>query len=205
MAKTTEERRARVGVAEHGNSAELVTLDSHGAVIDRRRIDLTPNGMPSHPYHHEGAWAIGRYKDSPWAKDISLEAAIALIKKVEAAAADGARRHLEALKKDVPYQVSDIAIRVCPDLPQTIEDRIRDNRANSVADSVMYRRALADAAVALGWTVSWYDKNKIFDAAAKEIEAEDIQTHLTAIGKSLGPPWRARHKLAAAAALALTA
>jgi len=45
-----------VGVAEHGNSAILVTVAPDGRLLDRRRIDLT-HGLPTHPYHHEGSWA----------------------------------------------------------------------------------------------------------------------------------------------------
>jgi hypothetical protein len=45
---------AAVGVAEHGNSAVLVTVAPDGALLDRRRIDLT-RGLPTHPYHHDNA------------------------------------------------------------------------------------------------------------------------------------------------------
>ena len=54
---------AAVGVAEHGNSAVLVTVATDGKLLDRRRVDLT-EGLPTHPYHHEGSWAIGRYANS---------------------------------------------------------------------------------------------------------------------------------------------
>jgi hypothetical protein len=39
---------AAVGVAEHGNSAVLVTVAPDGEFLDRRRIDLT-RGLPTHP------------------------------------------------------------------------------------------------------------------------------------------------------------
>jgi hypothetical protein len=39
-------RVASVGVAEHGNSAELVTVARGGELLDRRRIDLT-SGLPT--------------------------------------------------------------------------------------------------------------------------------------------------------------
>jgi hypothetical protein len=42
-------RVASVGVAEHGNSAELVTVARGGELLDRRRIDLT-SGLPTHPH-----------------------------------------------------------------------------------------------------------------------------------------------------------
>jgi hypothetical protein len=149
-----------VGVAEHGNSAVLVTL-ARGCVIDRRTIDLTRN-LPTHPYHHEGSWAIGRYAGSPWAKKISLAKAIALVEeRVHEAAARGARASLEDLENTIPARITSIAIRVCPKLPATIKERIIDTRAANVADSVMYRQALAAAAKERGWSVHWYDKNQV--------------------------------------------
>ena len=193
-----------VGVTEHGNSAILVTVTSAGELLDRRKVDLT-KGLPIHPYHHEGAWAIGRYKDSPWAKDITLPEAIELIERVHEAAAVGARECLDTLAEDISETISGIAIRECPELPPTIEARITDNRAQTVADTVMYRQALATAAEARGWTVYWYDRDRVFDAAAKTLGCEDITSFLQAKGKSIGPPWQAKHKLAAASAFAAAA
>lgn len=192
---------AAVGVAEHGNSAVLITLAGDGKLLDRRRIDLT-QGLPTHPYHHEGSWAVGRYANSPWARKISLADAVALVERVQQAAAIGAREGLEALARSVSKPISSIAIRVCPELPATTEERISDTRAANVADSIMYREALATAAKARGWSVYWYDRERVFDDAAQALGARDVDTFLAALGRSIGPPWQAKHKLAAAAALA---
>lgn len=194
---------AAVGVAEHGNSAVLVTLAPGGGFLDRRRIDLT-RGLPTHPYHHEGSWAVGRYLNSSWARPISLADAVALVGRVREAAASGARASLEALAAAVPMPIAGIAIRVCPELPPTTEERIADTRAANVADSVMYREALAAAAEARGWSVHWYDRERVFRDAAAALGREDIEAFLQAMGRSIGPPWQAKHKLAAAAALAAT-
>lgn len=148
------QKTATVGVAEHGNSALLVTIAPGGELLDRRRIDLT-SGLPTHPYHHEGAWAVGRYLNSAWAKPISLAEAVALVERVQEAAALGARESLEALAAAVPVPIASIAIRVCVKLPATIEERIEDNRAQVNADSVMYREALAVEAESRGWSVYW--------------------------------------------------
>lgn len=195
------QRIATVGVAEHGNSAFLVTVELGGAILDRRRIDLT-RGLPTHPYHHEGAWAVGRYLDSAWARPISLAEAVALIKRVHESAARGARESLEALAVAVSVQIVSIAIRVCATLPPTIEERIADSRAQVVADSVMYREALAAAAEARGWSVYWYNRDRVFQDAAAALRCEDANPLLRAMGRSIGPPWQAKHKLAAASALA---
>jgi hypothetical protein len=192
---------AAVGVAEHGNSAVLVTVAAGGQLLDRRRIDLT-TGLPTHPYHHQGAWAVGRYLNSPWARPISLPDAVALIKRVHAAAAQGARESLDALAAAMAVPIATIAIRVCPQLPPTIEERIADNRAQVVADSVMYREALAAAAQARGWRVHWYERERVFRDAAAVLGCKDVAPVLIAMGRSIGAPWQARQKMAAAAAIA---
>jgi hypothetical protein len=203
-AKRQMRQAATVGVVEHGNSAVLVTLAPDGQLLDRRRIDLT-HGLPTHPYHHEGSWAIGRYAGSPWARPIALAEAIALVERVHKAATQGAREALEALASSVGIAIAGIAIRICPHLPETIEARIRDTRAANVADSVMYRQALAEAAAARGWRVYWYDKEQVFSAAVIALGGKDIDAFLQAMGRAAGPPWQAKHKLAAAAALAAKA
>jgi hypothetical protein len=205
MARAPKQRAAAVGVAEHGSSAVLVTVASGGElgkVLDRRRIDLIDRGLPAYPHHHEGSWAVGRYLKTPGARTLSLADAVALVDRVRVSAARGARESLEALAAAVPVPIARIAIRVCPELPPTTEERIADNRAQTFADSVMYRQALATAAEARGWSVHWYDREHVFHEAATVVGCKDIDAFLHAMGRSVGPPWQAKHKLAAAAALA---
>ncbi|WP_437522575.1 hypothetical protein WME79_31885 [Sorangium sp. So ce726] len=205
MARGRTQRTATVGVAEHGNSAVLVTVAPGGELLDRRRIDLTDGGLPTHPHHHEGSWAVGRYLNTPGARALSLADAVALVELVRASAARGARESLEALAAAVALPIASIAIRVCPELPPTTEERIADNRAQTFADSVMYREALAAAAKARGWSVHWYDRERVFRDAATALGRDDVNDLLHAMGRSIGPPWQAIHKLAAAAAIAATA
>lgn len=202
MARGRAPQTATVGVAEHGNTAVLVTVAPGGKLLDRRRIDLTDHGLSTHPHHHEGSWAVGRYLNSPWARAISLAEAVALVDRVRESAARRAHESLEALDRAVPVPIASIAIRICPELPPTTEERIADNRAQAVADSVMYREALATAAEARGWAVYWYDLERVFLDAAAALGGEDVGAFLQAMGRSVGPPWQAKHKLAAAAALA---
>src|SRR6266404_6120607 len=120
-------QQAAVGVAEHGNSAVLVTVAPGGELLDRRRIDLTERGLPTHPHHHEGSWAVGRYLNIPGARVLSLADAVALVERVRESAARGARESLEALAAAVTMPIRGIAIRICPELPATTEARIVDN------------------------------------------------------------------------------
>ncbi|HWO11789.1 MAG TPA: hypothetical protein VNN80_19990 [Polyangiaceae bacterium] len=198
-------QRASVGVAEHGNSAVLVTVARGGELLDRRRVDLTEPGLPTHPHHHEGSWAVGRYLNTPGARALPLAEVVALVERVRASAARGARESLEAVAAAVRVPIASIALRACPTLPPTVEERIADNRAQTVADTVMYREALAAAAEARGWQVYWYDKERVFRDAAARLGGEDIDAFLQAMGRAIGPPWQAKHKLAAAAALAAAA
>lgn len=195
-------RVASVGVVENGNSAILVTVAADGELLDRRSIDLTPPGTPTHPHHHEGSWAMGRYLDSPWARPTTLPEALALVERVQKLAAEGARQSLEALAAAVPVPVASIALRACPELPPTARERIADNRAQTMADSVMYRQALATAAGARGWAIHWYERESVQADAARALGRKDIESLLQAMGKLVGAPWQAKHKLAAAAAIA---
>jgi hypothetical protein len=145
---------------------------------------------------------VGRYLNSSWARAISLADAVALVERVHVAADRGARECLAELSATLPVPIASIAIRVCPKLPPTTEERIADTRVANVADSVMYRQALAQAAEARGWSVHWYDRGHVFRDAAVQIGREDIDSFLSAMGRSIGPPWQAKHKLAAAAAIA---
>jgi hypothetical protein len=190
-----------VGVAEHASSAVLVTVACGGELLDRRSVDLIDRGLPTHPHHREGSWAVGRYRNTPGARPLSMSDAVALVERVRASAARGARNSLDTLAAMVRVPIQTIVIRACPRLPPTVEERIADNRAQTVADSVMYREALAAAAEARGWSVRWYDRERVFDEAAAVFGRDSIDPLLNAMGRSVGPPWQARHKLAATAAL----
>jgi hypothetical protein len=188
-----------VGVVENGNSATLVTVSSDGQPLDRRAFDLT-EGLPTHPHHHEGSWALGRYANTPGARPMSMADAVALVAKVKVAAEAGARQHLAALAAAVSVPIVGIALRAYPELPPTIEQRIADNRAQTYADSAMYREALAGAARERGWTAHWYDRERVV-ADATALLLRNVEHDLQRMGRALGPPWQAKHKLAAAAAL----
>jgi len=97
--------------------------------------------------------------------------------------------------------ITGIALRHCPALPPTIAERIKDYRAQNVADWVMYRKALAAAAEARGWAVHWYQTKSVFNAASRALGIEDLDGRFLQLRRSIGPPWSKDHKLAMAAAI----
>src|SRR5437588_12297750 len=115
VARRQTQRAATVGVAEDGNSAVLVTVAAGADLLDRRRVNLTDRGLPTHPHHHEGSWAVGRYLNTPGARAFSLADAVALVARVRASAARGAHESLQALAVAVPVPIATIAIRMCPE------------------------------------------------------------------------------------------
>jgi hypothetical protein len=182
-------RAAIVGVSDHAGWAVLVTATPDGALVDRRRITLIDRGLPALPHHHE-------------AQALPAEAGIALVERVRASARRHARAALETLAGEVAVAIRGIALRECPELPPTVAERITNYRAQCVADSVMYRDVLADAAGARDWPVSWYEVKRVFDDAERALGKRSIADLLRDTGKALGPPWQKDHRLAMAAAIA---
>lgn len=153
----------------------LVTVAPDGTLLDRRRVELVDEDLPKLPHHSEG-------------QRLPLDEAVELVERVR----DSAERHaglaFDAVAMAVPH-IAGIALRQRQPLPGTIAERIKDYRASNVADWVMYRTAMADAAEARGWPVYWYDPKK-------------LDTRPLEMRKAVGPPWNQDHKLAMAAAIA---
>jgi hypothetical protein len=166
----------------------LVTVAGDGTLLDRRRVQLVDDELPKIPHHSEG-------------QALPLDEAVALVVRVQASAERHAKLVLDAVAMTVPGRVLGVALRQCPELPPTIAERIKDYRAQNVADWVMYRKALAAAAEARGWAVHWYDAKKVFAAANEALHIEDLDAHFLQLRRSIGPPWGKDHKVAMAAAI----
>ncbi len=187
--RSSRDNGALVGVSDHAGWAVLITVARDAMIVDRRRITLVDVDLPSMPHHHE-------------AQALPLAEGVELVERVRVSATRHATLALETLAKDVSLPIQGIALRTLQALPPTIADRIRDYRARNVADWVMYRKALADAAESRGWFVHWYDARKVFDVACGALQVKSLDAHFLQARKSLGPPWNMDHKLAAAAAIA---
>ena len=177
-----------IGVSDHGGWAVLVTVAGDGTLLDRRRVELVDEDLPKIPHHSEG-------------QALPLHEAVALVERVRVSAERHAKLGLDAVAMTVPGCILGVALRQCPRLPPTIAERIKDYRAQNVADWVMYRRALAAAAEARGWDVHWFDARKVFDAASAALGIADFDAHFLQLRKSIGPPWSMDHKIAMAGAI----
>jgi hypothetical protein len=179
---------AIIGVSDHGGWAVLVAAAGDGTLLDRRRVELVDADLPKIPHHSEG-------------QKLPLDEAVALVERVRLSAERHAKVSLDAVAMTLPARILGVALRGCPKLPATIAERIRDYRAQNVADWVMYRQALAAAAEARGWAVHWYDAKKVLGAASEALRIEDLDAHFLQLRKSIGPPWGQDHKVAMAAAV----
>ncbi|HEV3076192.1 MAG TPA: hypothetical protein VHB47_17355 [Thermoanaerobaculia bacterium] len=176
-----------IGVSDHGGWAVLVTAASDGTLLDRRRIELLDAGLPKLPHHHD-------------CQGLPLDEAVELVERVRVSAERHAVLALEAVTMAVP-RILGVALRERPRLPPTIAGRIKDYRAQNVADWVMYRNAVAFAAEARGWPVHWYDAKSVWGAASQALRVENLDAHFLQVRKTVGPPWDRDHKLAMAAAI----
>ena len=164
-----------IGVSDHGGWAVLVTVARDGTLLDRRRVELVGEGLP-------------------------LDEAVDLVERVRVSAERHAVLALDAVTMAVP-RIFGVALRKCPQLPPTIAERIKDYRAQNVADWVMYRKALASAAEERGWPVHWYDAKRVLGAASQALRVENLDAHFIQVRRAVGPPWDKDHKLAMAAAI----
>lgn len=180
---------AIVGVADHCGWAVLMTVTPDGTVLDRRRVELVDEGLPSLPHHHE-------------CQKLPVDEAVALVARVRRSADGRARAALDALAESVPARIVGMSLRVCPPLPDTVAERISSYYAQNRADSVMFREALAEAAAKKSWAVHWYDVKRVFSEAARALGRSSVEDLLEEAGAALGPPWQKDHRVAMAAAIA---
>jgi len=125
---------------------------------------------------------------------------VELVESVRVSAETHAALAWDAVTQAVP-RILGVALRKCQPLPPTIAERIKDYRAQNVADWVMYRKALASAAEARGWPVHWYNAKNVLGAAGQALRVEDLDAHFLQVRTAVGPPWDKDYKLAMAAAI----
>ena len=126
-----------IGISDHGGWAVFVTVAADGTLLDRCRVELVDSDLPKIPHHSEG-------------QALPLDEAVALVERVRVSAERHANLGLDAVAMTASRRILGVALRQCPRLPPTIAERIKNYRAQNVADWVMNRKALAAAAFTAG-------------------------------------------------------
>ena len=189
----------RLGIAHHLGWAVAVTAAADHKVVDRRRIELIEPGIPTAPIHHEG----GAHLLHRPAKPLDDHALAALVADVRASVVRAASAALDELATALPEPIGSMSLRAWPaDFPEDIAVQ-RRAPYESHADSIMYRRVLAELARARSWEVHLYDAKHVKDEAVR-ILGERADEVLYGPRTTLGPPWSKDHRMALAATIGIT-
>ena len=186
-----------VGVADHNGWAVLVTaaaVNGQPTVVDRRRVPLIEQGVPSQPYHHE-TLAL---------PDAESEQLVRRVKRSVAACTKRAFEHLSA-DLSPRYRVSSIAIRQppLPRLPPTVAEVHASYYVLCRADGMLYHAAICAAARQHHWDVAFHHRGEGLTRAAQAMKASpaEVEKFVKSLGRTLRPPWTAEHRDACAAAI----
>jgi hypothetical protein len=190
-----------ISAAEHAGWAHVVCVAAPGhapAVVERRRVALIEDGLPTMPYHHESiAMPEGE--------------ANALIARVRRSIAECARLALQKMIADLTpaHHAVAFAIREPPfdDLPDTVVPVRASYRLQCAADGMMYQLALCGAARELELDVHLCRRGEEIARAAARLGVHpgEMEAFVTHGGRPAGPPWTEDHRRAFAAGIAALA
>ena len=187
---------AVIGVSDHYARAELVTLAvAEGAPVflDRRRVELIDQCLPTAPYHHDAV-----------ALDISP--ATDLVNRVRRSVAEHASAALSTMRTAYHAQVLILPTSPYESLPSSLDEVLNSRPLTLAADGMLYRESLARAARELGMEVRRYSRKAdqaVLAAEAMGIDLDEVTSLIDRFGRQAGTPWRKDHKRAAAAALSV--
>ena len=190
-------RAVVVGVADHNGWAVLVSaaaVNGKPAVLDRRRVALIENGVPSQPYHHE-TLALS---------DAESEQ---LLSKVRRSITESTALAFDRLSADLSprYRVSSITIRQPPleRLPATVGEVHRSYHVTCRADGMLYHSAICTAARERDWKVALHPRGEEMSKAAEalQVSADEVARFIDDLKLTLKAPWTAEHRNAFAAAI----
>jgi hypothetical protein len=186
---------AAIGLRAHSGWAAMVAV-SGGSAILRRRIEMTGAGHGAkQPYHA--------------AEEMELLQAAAFLRRTERVAVKMAgaavKDAIAALTGD-GYRVAGAAVLLGSGKPLPELARIlAAHPLIHTAEGVFFRDVLKNACEACGLAVAGIKEREVLEqcAAAMRIPAVELPGRLSAMGKTLGPPWTQDEKLSAAAALTI--
>jgi hypothetical protein len=188
-----------VGVADHNGWMVLVsTAATNGepVVIDRRRVPLIEQDVPSQPYHHE-TLAMGNDESEQLLRRVRRSITICT---------DKAFDHLTA-DLGPGYRVAALTLREppLPHLPKTVAEVHASYHVTCRADGMLYHSAICNAASRRGWELVLHRRGEGVERAAEALKTRpgDVERMVKEMGRTLGPPWSAEHRAAFASAVAV--
>jgi hypothetical protein len=188
---------AAIGLRAHSGWAAMVAITgslNSPSVLDRRIIQLhNPKTIGSkQPYHAAEPFPL---KDAE--KFVGR-----CIEETDALAYDGLRGALNDLQKEGHSVVGcGILLGSGRTLP-TLEHVLASHALIHTAEGELYRNALIQAAGKCKLAVAAVKQSEAFSRAAEILghSEDELHGYLSAIGRSLGPPWREDQKHASLAA-----
>ena len=131
---------------------------------------------------------------------LDLAGTAALVGKVRASVARAMSAALEEIATALPAPVLSVSLRTWPfDFPEDIAVQ-RRAPYEARADAIMYRRELAELALARGWEVHLYDAKAVVDQAVRML-SERANEILQRPRATMGRPWTRDHRIALAATI----
>ena len=183
-----------IGASDHYARAELVTLALEGAApifLDRRRVELIDESLPSAPYHHE-------------ALELDIGIAADLVSRVRRSVAEHARAAMSTMLSAYRARVLILPASPYESLPDSLEEVLSSRPLTYAADGMLYRESLAEAAADLGMEVHRYPRKAdptVLAAESMGVDVSEVISLIAEFGREAGAPWRRDHKMAAAAGL----
>lgn len=184
------------GVKAHSGWAALVVVgkrDADTVIVDRCRIQLVDDEWARAPYHA--------------AEDLKPDAARELVDRgVEAAHRIAVREMRAAVKREREREneVAACAVLVGGSMPNcSVEEILAVHFRMHHAEGVLFRDALVAASKACGLRLVAIPEKQLAKHAesALGVPASGLVKKVTALGKTVGPPWGKDQKDAALAAL----
>jgi hypothetical protein len=189
--------RVAFGTKAHSGWAALVVLgegdDGGPVVVDRRRIELVEDERSRQPYHA--------------AEPLPPEAAREVVDRGIAAAHASAVRELQAAvmrERARANEVAACAVLVGDPMPDwSVDEILAVHFRMHKAEGVLFREALTRATTACGVRLVAVPEKLLMAHATQALgrTERDLVERLTALGRSIGPPWGKDQKDAALAAL----
>jgi hypothetical protein len=190
--------RAALGFKLHTGWAMLVAVAGQPGeiqVLFRGRIELLPldESVPRFVYHE--------------AAELSLPDATALVKRVREASQRAARFAIKNVLRDLDSggakaDVCGVLSGSTP-VPDDLPRILRSHPLLHAAEGALFQQAIVSACESCGLAVAAVREREVWSRAAAALDSPEpgLRRKVDALRKSLGPPWSADHKTAAAVAL----